>query len=352
MMNVESWKIIPKGLSGFHFGTHGMAQERSSVVYHSDSLFSAIILTLSTIAGSVEVEKHMQEFSKSQPPFLLSSAFPFAGDVRFYPLPLSSLREAAQSGQPNLVRMKELKGIKFISERAFERLLADPASLAVQYRSGKILQGGLLVLAEEVSLLPRAVSAGEQRIFDNLEKRPRVTIGRADSASNLFFTGAVRFAHECGLWFAIRWLKEESRWRKSLPESLAALQDEGLGGDRSSGFGQVQIEPWKPLKLPVATGKPWVTLSRYIPQKAEIASFYYGPAGFAFDRITGWMRSPGNPAQRRKSVQMLREGSTFGALDQIPLGRIVEVQPEYWQGHPIYRSGLAFGVGFTEEVQP
>ena len=92
MMNVESWKIIPKGLSGFHFGTHGMAQERSSVIYHSDSLFSALILTLSTFSVGDGVEKMMADFHNGRPPFLLTSAFPFAGQVRFYPLPLLAVQ--------------------------------------------------------------------------------------------------------------------------------------------------------------------------------------------------------------------------------------------------------------------
>jgi hypothetical protein len=50
---------------------------------------------------------------------------------------------------------------------------------------------------------------------------------------------------------------------------------------------------------------------------------------------------------------MLSEGSTFGPLVDQPIGRIEEVQPSYqnnvFDAHPVYRSGLAMGVGFAEE---
>ena len=88
-MNLESWRITPAGLSGLHFGKHGMAQERSSIIYHSDSLFSALIVSLSKLETNSIVEDMMNKFRLGEPPFIITSAFPYAGNIRFFPMPFN-----------------------------------------------------------------------------------------------------------------------------------------------------------------------------------------------------------------------------------------------------------------------
>jgi len=352
-MNLETWKIIPDGLSGIHLGKQGMAQERSSIIFHSDSLFSALVLTMATITDDANVDEMLEEFRLDEPPFLITSAFPYAGNVRFFPLPLNVAIDDFHSKGEKIPDTKAIKRISFVSEEIFRKILADKTLLIEFLTEKNILKGGLLVSGDEKQHLPTNIQNGTMRIFDDHEKRPRVTIGREDNTSNLFFTGAVQYAPGCGMWFGIRWQKDKTSWKDNLPTLFSVLEDEGIGGERSSGFGQVKIKPWQNILLPDAAGRHWMTLSRYLPKFEEVSALYDENAGYSLDNVGGWLQSPGYSSQRRKTINMLREGSVFGPLDEQPIGKMVEIQPEYktvnFDAHPVYRSGLTIGVGFSKE---
>ena len=81
-MLLDTWTITGKG---FHFGKHGLGQEETLIHLPSDSLFAALAARLAALKGSQAVAEWMQPFCDGDPPFVLSSAFPFAGKVRFFP---------------------------------------------------------------------------------------------------------------------------------------------------------------------------------------------------------------------------------------------------------------------------
>ena len=84
-MQLELWQITGEG---FHFGRHGLEQEESGVHFPSDSLFAALVARMVALFGSTEVEEFGKAFLNGKPYFVLSSAFPRAGDVLFFPVPL------------------------------------------------------------------------------------------------------------------------------------------------------------------------------------------------------------------------------------------------------------------------
>src|SRR5262245_2044132 len=94
-MRVEVWKI--SGPSGFHFGRHGLGQEETLANMPSDSLFAALINRLALTAGA-DVEAFMKPFKDNDPPFVLSSTFPFAGAVLFFPVPFVAIGMTAKHG--------------------------------------------------------------------------------------------------------------------------------------------------------------------------------------------------------------------------------------------------------------
>ena len=63
--------------------------------------------------GVTELEKLLQAFQTDTPPFLLTSAFPYAGKVRFFPRPLvTGVRGEA----------KAWRRVQFVSELRFHEL--------------------------------------------------------------------------------------------------------------------------------------------------------------------------------------------------------------------------------------
>ncbi len=343
-MQIECWSI--QG-NTFHFGQHGIGQEETAVTLPSDSLFAAMVARLARSQGAQAVEEFCRPFYEGDPPFVLSSTFLRVGNVRFFPVPLSAKRGANASN----VDAKNLKKIEFVSEQFFKQLLSRTA-LDVLYSSGRFLQNGKLILsADEFNTLPSSIKSGE-KIWE-VTQRPRVTIDRNTSASAIFFTGGVTFAQECGLWFGVRWLKDDAELKAVLANLIADLADAGLGAERSTGMGAAVITKMTmPLELP-DPNTAWVSISRYLPQADETNSLGEKGSAYALKAVGGWLDSPAKSGQRRRMVNLLVEGAVIGAMPiRTAPGQMVDVRPIYEKdtdpiGHPVYRNGFALAVGMT-----
>ena len=350
-MQTTFWHIAGKS---YHFGRHGLGQEESNLHYTSDTLFSALICSLAEIHGESEIQAWMEAFHSSTPPFVLSSAFPRAAEVRFYPTPLHKMEN--DTNQTPQVEVKKLKRLRYLSEKAFlEKLKGEPLSNLI--RQGRLLQNGtMLVMKEDLTALPKAIREESEPIFI-IDRRPRVTIDRINSKSSIYFTGQTHFSHDCGLWFAIRWLSNQVTFQPSFEAALHNLEDVGIGGERSNGMGKASFHRQEnPPALPLAEGKHWLSLSRYLPAADESSALLDAQAAYQLETVGGWSYSPGQKAQRRINLHMLTEGSVLGAISKAVPGQIIDVQPVYVnaqgheikpQTHPIWRNGLAFPVGIT-----
>ncbi|KPL73731.1 hypothetical protein ADN00_14260 [Ornatilinea apprima] len=346
-MQIELWNISGRS---FHFGRHGMGQEESAETLTSDSLFAALVSRLAALRGGAAVDAWVRPFLGEQPSFALSSAFPRAGEVRFYPAPLSLKNSAAK---PDRVDVKSIKKVRFLSEALFRRVINGEALSQTLYENClKLNEGRLLCAAEDAPRLPAALRKDGAELW-TVEQRPRVTIQRDTNQSTLYFTGQTLFAEGCGLWFGLRWLSEDPALRADLAALLADLGDSGLGGERSSGFGAASIQPAGQVELPHTPGQPWVTLSRYLPRADEISALQSEQAAYTLENVGGWAQSPGKKAERRRAVNLLAEGSVFGGLPRLAPGRVVDTQPDYNGsqplGHPVWRSGLALAVSLNGE---
>jgi CRISPR-associated protein Csm4 len=76
--------------SGLHLGTRGVTLEEAGVSIPSDTLFSAL-MDVHLRAGG-DADAYIGPFLRGSAPFVLTSAFPLVGDVRFYPLPVERTR--------------------------------------------------------------------------------------------------------------------------------------------------------------------------------------------------------------------------------------------------------------------
>jgi CRISPR-associated protein Csm4 len=344
-MQIEIWEVSGRS---FHFGRHGMGQEATAVHLASDSLFSALTARRAVLRGAQSVDSWTAPFLSDAPPVALSSAFPRAGQVRYYPVPMLPFELAPSAGRIG----KELKQAHYLSEALFLQIIQGTSLEQLHQDAVKLMGGSLWTSREEKKDLPPAVAAGREPAWQVVQ-RPRVTIGRQTNRSNLYFTGQATFHPDCGLWFGARWTNDDAGLRQEMAVLLADLGDAGLGGERSSGFGAAVIRKQGTLELPDSQGKSWVTLSRYLPKRDEISALQHPSAAYAVEPVGGWMQSIGQKAERRQQVNMLSEGSVLGPLPVPIPGQVVDVQPDYNGlrpvGHPVWRSGLALAVGITHE---
>ena len=360
---------------GLHLGTRAVTLEEAGVHIPSDTLFSALVDIWGRTGG--DPDAWSRPFRNGDPPFLLTSAFPFAGDARFFPMPVDPERlMPANRTEESATINKRLKRIHFLSEGLLRCVLgghglpddlfsADEKSDAPS--AVTLQEDALCLLPEEVDKLPTNDQDGQclPRLLQHQDvwrqaRVPRVTVDRINSASNIFHAGRTRFAPGCGLWFGVQWRNPDMpvadqtglSYRDALAKSLALLGEEGIGGERSAGYGAF-VPTWGKkfhLRDPRPGHIAWL-LSRYLPAPAELpACLNDAHAAYQLVRIGGWARSLYGADQRRKQINFLAEGSLMAWPSAAVVGAIADLRPAYAASagefpHPIWRSGLALAVG-------
>lgn len=374
--------------SGFHIGVRGVNLEESGFHFPSDTLFGALIDA--AFRAGVDVERFVTPFPRlapsegavggSDPPFLLTSAFPFAGGVLFFPMPTTLTPWLSTTTLRR--RAKELKRVRFLSEGLFRRMLAGeemddwlfPEDEGREPEKGVALQGGTFWLAaDEVEKLPetmRRTAVGRpippralrhHRVFTAIQV-PRVTVDRLSSASNIFHSGRVSFAAGCGLWFGILWRRPEERmgtgdlsYHQAVHHALSLLADDGLGGERSVGYGAFSYKEVGALPLPDPTPERpllWL-LSRYHPRPNEFGALTES-IGYTLVSVGGWLRTWEGAARRRQRLWLVAEGSIIRPEGSGPWGDLTDVRPRYANPagdlpHPVWRYGLALGAAVRQK---
>lgn len=357
---------------GWRRGRQSLELAESGVELPSDTLFAALTHAWRYSGGDVAA---WTEAFTTRPPALFTSAFPYAGSVRFFPMP--ARLDPLFSRETLRRRGKHLKRVQYLSEGLMRRLLAGrqlndalfPDDEYAEPTSGLALQGGALWLTDaEVAALPaawrqltdRRYALRRQSVWAE-EKRPRVTVGRRNSQSTLFHVGRIFFAPDCGLWLGIHWLDAERRLgklsaRDAVHQALSWLQDAGLGGERSVGYGAFQFQSGRDLVLPDPdpAGLGYL-LSRYHPTAAELRQGVLDGSGVAYRLLTvgGFLYSPDSPARLRQQVRFLAEGSLVRqppADAPVPLGDLLDIGPRapHQLPHPVLRYGYALSAGLTE----
>lgn len=367
MPQATTYRIHPR--AALHVGARGVGQEETSVYVPSDTLFSALLSTWVMMGGSAE--DWMADFQSGDAPFLLTSAFPFAGGVRFYPMPRVTLDFGTEGGPLDL---KRLRDVEFVSEEVFRHILAGRRPLDIfpsaPEGNGLFMQGGTLWLTrEEMQRLPERMrffptpqggrAPRPQTALNRLsvwkaDKVPRVTVDRISQGSNIYHTGRVLFAPECGLWFGVSWRHPERSvtadevWRDVLARTMSVMADSGIGAERTYGFGAFcwdtdGTQEWADTR----SGQPFVTLSRYHPRSEETPAVFEGNnVRYHLTAVAGYLSTPSAPAQRRRRIWLVSEGSSLTSGDAAVAGQIIDVSPSDGSiPHKVWRYGLAFPVG-------
>ena len=340
---------FPRGL---HIGRGGVESVEDSLEYiPSDTLFAALLDTWRHLGR--EVGDLLPE--NGEPAFRVTSAFPFAGEVRFYPKPVDLYALLSPGRIAGLGAGKNIKKIRYLSEALLRRasggaFLDDELAQDSdgEWACKTSLQGGALWLTEaEAKALPGGMkdlpgsALPLQKIYVS-QTAPRVTVDRVSSASNLFQSERVLFNEGCGLWFGVVGQID------NLSYLLTALGESGLGGERTTGYGGFTFHNQdKPLDLPDPQGRACL-LSRWHPAPEETALLQDEDSAYRLEAVGGWLRTPDPAAaQRRKRVWMVAEGSLIAGN---PQGDAPNVKPAYNADtgetipHPVYRPGFAVAI--------
>jgi CRISPR-associated protein Csm4 len=347
------YRLAPR--TAFHFGLRGVGVEATAIFCPADTLFSALCLTLREWEsdGRQKLETWLARFPPlnggGPPPLRLSSAFPYAGEVLFFPRPLVPANLPADTRQ---ARAKTLKKITYVSHGILRAWLAQE-DLNAQVEDELLLHGGRVwVTRDELGKLQDFSDPGTGQIrMWATEARPRVTVDRVTSQSSVYQAGVVRFGQGAGLFALVEFLGAEAgAGRAQLTTLFQVLGDGGLGGERSSGYGQFElVGPAAFGGFGVEGGHLFLTLAPYHPTQAEVTVHVLGEhASYNLVTRRGWVGSPEGMHLRRRLVRLLGEGSVLKGAGRPSYGDLADVTPRERDGdmlsHKVWRYGIAFPV--------
>jgi CRISPR-associated protein Csm4 len=316
--------------SALHLGVdvHGIGIEDSRRIAHSDTLFSCLINSYAELhSGDVgAVEKLLEPFRDGNPPFRISSAFPFQ-------------MRTPHKAEYYLPKPMIAPPIFYDS--------AEGQWAKQEY--GKLVRNNALVPMDTFHRWLRGetenLHALEEQDIDSFctrEVRPQHARDRLTDATTIYHTGLVHFLGRSGLYFLIELNDMDLLDWDAFEAILRHAGINGLGGRRSTGNGVFDVaddtiieldRKWKDLfDLPEQNG--FINLSLYLPEKFD------GLASVAYQLVPrrGWCYSSVAPKQmKRKAVTMFGEGSVF--RNELK-GALADVTPEEFTVHKLYRYGI------------
>lgn len=352
MAPFQIYRLNPAG--AFHFGKPAWKTEemQSRERCPSDTLYAA--LWMEAHKGGLDFFAPANGDDETlEPPFLLSSCFPYAGDVLLLPRPLVSIAPLFSNTlrkQHETLWRKLDKRLAYVSPTIFRAIIAGKQGALDAYMPndskhpmGRLMMHDSVWVATEDGVLPDKT---EQ--FWVHHTTPHAVVDRSDDGVSPYHLGQVMFAPGCGLYLLCQERTPGSA--ANLYNLLQRLGDSGLGGRRSIGMGMFQVETPASIELSTpeeATGM--VLLSRYNPTRSELSANALGQrARYTTEVVGGWLQSlnPAIGAQQRRAVRLINEGAIVQMLDDggMPIGRVCNIAPD-GVDHPVWRYGLALGVG-------
>lgn len=294
-----------------HLGERENWREGTAVTIHSDTLFSAFCHGYRLLYGEKSLGDLLERFREGEPPFLLSSTFPYWQGTFYLPVP-----------RCHIPTDKAQKKIAFVELAAWEHLTHG---------------GSWADLPPGAKVLPRPEEPAVPWVVRDI---PRVGLNRltAHPDEAFFYFGEVWYRQDAGLYFLyeIRDAREETRFQAV----WQLLAQEGLGGDRTIGKGHFHPPAFQELTLksPAQAGHV-VCLSLYYPGVHELSGL--GEGYYELLDRRGYLFSPAGQSLRRRPLRCFAEGSVFPATPPRQ-GLLVDVTPQAFPAHRVYRYGLLF----------
>ena len=321
--------------SALHLGANvsGIGLEEVLSIAHSDTMFSCLINGYAEIhtGDSKKIKNLLALFREGEPPFRISSAFPFqilGSNVTYY-------LQKPLIGLPRFYDPIHGQRIK----REYYKLVQNTQLIPFDIFKKWLGYDGTTTRIGKVELENAATDAAS---LCTREIRPQHARDRLTDSTQLYHTGLVHFQHGCGLYFLVELNDTAFLGWDEFRAILIQAGRNGLGGRRSHGNGVFKVTKdtisnldsnWKELfDLPEQNG--FINLSLYLPETLDDLS----PVAYQLIPRRGWCYSSVTPTQmKRQTVTMFGEGSVFRNR---PKGALADVTPKGFTTHNIYRYGI------------
>jgi CRISPR-associated protein Csm4 len=336
-------KLIPNKNSKYHFGEGSL--EESSYIFHSNSLFSAIVNNFIKLYGVNEFNNYKEEIKKLK----ISSLFPaiyrikddndsklkIEDEILFIPKPMVMLGFDKETQSAIEEKPKDVKKIKFISigalkkhnQRALKKITIGKEYLISDDEKNKFGYDK----PENMDLFKKTI---EQKV--SIDRIKGITLEDNDKGQlySIEFIKPLRGKQDnngniniVGFYFLADFNSIGEELRKKIKASINLIKDDGLGGKRSIGAGtfenitidefdeNLEIDEGMLNKEYIERGKKYISkkkrisLSLTVPKdKDEFKCF----SSYQLIKVGGYIYSVSNLesiTKLKKNVYTIAEGS-------------------------------------------
>ena len=306
---------------GVHFGADksGVSLEKTAPNCHCDTFYSALCHEILKLHGEEELSKFYNETVDGE--FLFSDLLPYKNDDLMIPKPILFIEKNENEKINDSVKKKKMKKLQFI-----------PILKLKDFFNGNI---------EAIDFCKTAI----------YEKNAPSRDGD-DTKNGLYSVSVTRFFENCGLYFIVKIEKSKKDWFDNI---LKSLSYSGLGGKRTSGYGQFEIINDFELeansrienkaicefsKLLNIHSEYYLSLSAFYPKKNEIQKLKTGY--YTLIQRQGFVQSStySNTLLKKIPITMVNAGSCF---KEKFIGDIIDVHKG--GNHPVYRYGKPIMIG-------
>jgi CRISPR-associated protein Csm4 len=325
-MALTAYRLACKGPIHLGTGREGDLADLDTLP-RSDTLAAAIISVWRHVVPGVS-QLDVTNLAE-QPPFTISSAFPVLEvDQRWEPLIFTPVGIFDRMANVPTSLRKEFKKVRF----------ADTSSIQALLR-GRLPDRWSLV---GETLLARDPT--EELWSSQFRLRLQVDrLGDRPMEGRLYEFGGLHLGDQVRLSVLLDFF--DGSCCRDVEAALRLLGDEGIGGDRTVGYGGFEIEHIDENFDPKLGAGARLCLSLLHPSPNEVEQGLLDePAEYLIAPRGGWATSTAGIGLRRKTVNMLVEGSLIRDLNRSRYGDspvVLEPGDGFGMDHPVFRPGGA-----------
>jgi len=312
--------------SSLHIGTHkrGIKLEATDVYIHSDTIFSSIINSYSSMYGKEKTDSLIENFSK-KPLFKISSAFPYTyknGYIYYLPKPADA-PPCYKNIKDDPAKLKVLRETTMLPLKEFKKWATNES---IDISKIEIDYNNFLNTTIRTSI------------------RPINSIDRLDNSASIYHCAEIQF--ENGGLYLLLSLETGCLSKDELIGIFTHMGKHGIGGRRTHGYGQFVVDKVENLKenkdwefVFEGEGSRYINLSLYYPCVEEGID---GAINYKLINRGGYSYSSSDVYQvRKREVNMFQEGSVFS---KPPIGCLLDITPPKHTGHRLYKYGYSLNV--------
>lgn len=323
---------------------HLIPRSNFEIELHSDTMFGAICWGIRMLFGEKKLLSILEEFTKNDPPFLLSSAFPwreFLGKRIYYlpkpilpPLSASEIKSLINKSISNLQpyntekmyimeitsKYKNFKNLKWIPISRLKNTLKQISEhlLFIDYLDGYIKE----IKFAEVGIVQK----------NRLDRLTESTSGSGE----VFFTSTIVYKQNYGLYFLLK-TKNIDEYLRPV---LMFLQDSGIGPNSKTGKNWFNVEIEEKKLFDSYEGNAFMTLSRFVcSDNINIEKSFY-KVTVVRSKVESRLEFAGEDVWKN-TVTYLNTGSIISPQEKKTYyGKIIPVKEI--AGKTIYQYGYAY----------